>query len=209
MASFLRILSRWVSRIRLISRKRKPIMMIWWWVMGLPLYTRAKKTQADDQLIDVADNSDAANAMRREFQKVDRRHIKGENMPLGKMNDNEVAAMQRVARGTGSERLARKIGTAAPTSVSDLMFKSTPPVLAGSVAGDPVLGALISGTTMGTGASAKAVSNRAQSKYANLVRALMATGSPMPVSRMTDTTQLIVNALAAKAAPRLGEMMAR
>ena len=89
---------------------------------GDQLYTRAKKTQAVDQLIDVADDSDAAKAMRREFQKVDRRHIKGENTPLGSTSDDEVAAMQRVARGTGSERLARKIGTAAPTSVSDLMF---------------------------------------------------------------------------------------
>jgi len=176
---------------------------------GDQLYARAKRAQAVDQIIDTADNSETANAMRREFQKVDRRNIKGENTPLGRMSDDEVAAMQRVARGTGGERMARKIGTAAPTSVGDLMFKGAPPVMAGGLAGDPLLGAVVSGAAMGAGAIGKAVSNRAQAKHADIVKALIATGGVMPQAQISDATRAIAEALVSRAAPRIGEMLVR
>ncbi|MEQ8431714.1 MAG: hypothetical protein RIB69_14895 [Roseovarius sp.] len=141
---------------------------------GDALYHRAKKAEAVDQMIDLADTSDTANALRREFQKADRRNIKGQ---AGSMTPDEVTAMQNAAR---AGRVSGAVGRSAPRSISGALFSGSTPLIAGSLAGSPSIGAAVGATALGAGMVGRGLSNRAQRKSAEIAKALIASGGQMP-----------------------------
>jgi len=170
---------------------------------GDEFYGRAKKVEAVDQMVDLADTSDTANALRREFQKADRQSIKGK---LGGMSDDEAAAIQRVARGGRIENIARRAGRTAPSSIGSAFYTGATPMIAGSLAGSPGIGAAVGGAALGVGIAGRAVSNHAQRKYADIVRALMASGGKMPEGKDPVAYKQLIAALLAGSAPRAGAM---
>lgn len=168
---------------------------------GDNLYSRAKKAEAVDQMIDVADTSDSANALRREFQKADRRHVKGQ---LGGMTDDEVTAMQKVARGGRFENAARAAGRSAPTSLGSALFTGGMPFSAGAIAGSPTIGAAIGAAALGGGMAGRTIANSIQGRNAAIARALAASGGKMPNAKASpELVEMIANALMA-GAPRAG-----
>lgn len=144
---------------------------------GDTLYSRAMKARDVDRMLDMADTSDTANALRREFQKADRRQISGR---AGSMTPDEIEAMQRVARGTRGEKFARTLGRSAPRSVSGALFTGSTPFVAGSLAGSPAIGAAVGASALGMGMAGRAMSNRAQRRYAEIAKALIASGGRKP-----------------------------
>ena len=144
---------------------------------GDKVYGRAKRLRELDQMVDVADTSDSANALRREFQKADRKQIRGQSRGMG---EGDIEAMQRVARGTTGERVARKVASAAPNSISGAMFSGAPPVMTGVMAGSPALGAAVSGGMMGAGLIGRFLANRAQRGNVDAARAVISTGQSLP-----------------------------
>ncbi|MEO1346422.1 MAG: hypothetical protein AAFV74_19955 [Pseudomonadota bacterium] len=168
---------------------------------GDALYHRAKKVQSVDQMIDLADTSDTANALRREFQKVDRKNIKGQTG----MTPDEVTAMQRVARGSRAEGLARMLGRSAPRSVSGALFSGSTPFVAGSLAGSPGIGAAVGATAMGAGMLGRAYSNREQVVNALMAKGLMAQGGKMPKAEASLAVRQAIARALMGLAPRAGE----
>ena len=168
---------------------------------GDALYHRAKKVQSVDQMIDLADTSDTANALRREFQKVDRQNIKGQTG----MTPDEVTAMQRVARGGRAEGLARALGRSAPRSVSGALFSGSTPFVAGSLAGSPGIGAAVGATAMGAGMLGRAYSNRAQLVNVLMAKGLMAQGGKMPKAEASLAVREAIARALMGLAPRAGQ----
>ncbi|WP_299847727.1 hypothetical protein [uncultured Roseovarius sp.] len=171
---------------------------------GDELYRRAKKTEAVDQMIDVADTSDTANALRREFQKADRNQIKGK---LGGMTSDEITAMQRVARGSRMENTARAVGRSAPSSVSGAMFTGGVPFASASMAGSPGIGAAVGGTVLAAGMAGRGISNSMQRARAEIAKALMASGGTMPQAIASDPLKQKIMELLLGGAPRAGQMI--
>lgn len=171
---------------------------------GDELYRRAKKTEAVDQMVDIADTSDTANALRREFQKADRSQIKGKSAG---MTGDEVTAMQRVARGGRAEKIARVLGKSAPSSVTGAMFTGGLPFASASLAGNPALGALVGGGALALGVGGRALSNSAQRKNAEVAKALMATGGSMPQAAENDAVKRRIVEVLMGLSPRVGAMI--
>lgn len=171
---------------------------------GDELYRRAKKAEAVDQMIDIADTSDTANALRREFQKADRNQIKGK---LGGMSDDEVNSMQRVARGGRAENAARAVGRSAPTSLTSAMFTGGLPLTTGALAGSPGIGATVGGTALAAGLIGRGLSNHAQRKHAEIAKALMASGGVMPKATASDAFKRKIAEALMAASPRAGVML--
>lgn len=156
---------------------------------GDRLYSRAKKVEAVDQMTDIADTSDTANALRREFQKADRRQIKGK---FGGLTEDEVSGLQRVARGSRLENAARTAGRSAPTSIGSALFTGGIPFSGAALAGSPGLGALAGATALGAGVVGRAVSDRMQRRNAEVIKALMATGGKMPSAEGSELLKRIL-----------------
>ena len=172
---------------------------------GDKLFHRAKKAETVDQMIDLADTSDSANALRREFQKADRKNIQGQSFGMAA---DEVAAMQRVARGTAGENFARGVGRSAPRSLTSAMFTGSTPLIAGSLAGSPGIGGAVGAAALGLGLVGRGLSNRAQAKNANIARALMASGGELPHAQITDATRDLIDRLVRGVAARGGPQFA-
>ncbi|MEO0894208.1 MAG: hypothetical protein AAFY35_16525 [Pseudomonadota bacterium] len=144
---------------------------------GDKIYGRAKRLRELDQMVDLADTSDSANALRREFQKADRKQIRGQSRG---MSEGDIEAMQRVARGTPFERSARKVGSLAPSSLSGAMFNGAPPIVAAAMAGNPALGMAVAGGMMGTGLLGRLAAKSAQRGNLDAARAAISTGQRLP-----------------------------
>lgn len=168
---------------------------------GDELYRRAKKAEAVDQMVDLADTSDNANALRNEFRKADRNQIRGK---LGGMTEDEVTGLQQVARGSRVENVARAAGRSAPRSIGSALFTGGVPFSAGALAGSPTIGALVGTAALGGGVVGRAVSNRMQRKHADIVKALMATGGNMPKAEASDSTVNAIARILSGLSPRAG-----
>lgn len=153
---------------------------------GDALYHRMKKAEGVDQMMDLADTSETANALRREFQKFDRRNIKGQ---AGSMTADEAEAMRQAAR---AGRVSGAIGRSAPRSLSGAIFTGGTPFMAGTLAGSPAIGAAVGLGAMGLGAIGRAHSNRSQKGAAEIARALMLSGGKMPKATEADATKKLI-----------------
>lgn len=171
---------------------------------GDRLYSRAKKVEAVDQMTDIADTSDTANALRREFQKADRRQIRGK---FGGLTGDEVSGLQRVARGSRLENAARTAGRSAPTSIGSALFTGGIPFSGAALAGSPGLGALAGATALGAGVVGRAASDHIQRRNAEVIKALMATGGKMPSAEGSELLKRILERAGSGVAPRVPALL--
>ena len=154
-------------------------------------------------MTDLADTSDTANALRNEFRRADRNQIMGK---LAGMTDDEVTAVQGVARGSRVENVARAAGRSAPRSIGSALYTGGLPLMTGALAGSPAIGAALGGSALVAGALGRAVSNRMQRKNADIVKALIATGGDMPTAQISDNLKAIIDQLVSGLGPRAPQL---
>lgn len=120
------------------------------------------------------------------------------------MTDDELAAVQRVARGGRFENAARTVGKSAPSSIGSALFTGSTPFMAGALAGSPGTGAAVGAGAMSAGILGRAISNRAQTRNAEIAKALMASGGKMPTARASDAAKEAIARILMGMSPRVG-----
>lgn len=165
------------------------------------LYSRAKKGDMIDQAIELAwaksDRVGLENAIRTEFGILDRAIIKGQ---IKNLTDDEIAAIQEVARGGSIENALRFVGKAAPTGVVSGALGTLAPVMAGVSIGGPA-GAALGAAVPLAGITAKSVAKGISVRNANEASELARRGGPRPKAPllMPDELAQILSVLGVQA----------
>lgn len=138
------------------------------------IYQQAKKGEVIETAIELAHSKSGGtrtgleNAIRNEFQALDRQIIKGQLKGLTKA---EISAIRHAARGGKVENILRYVGKLAPTGVVSGSASLGVPFAIGNVMGGPIVGATAAGATAGTGLLSKTLAT--QMAIANAERAAL------------------------------------
>lgn len=138
------------------------------------IYQQAKKGEVIETAIELAHSKSGGtrtgleNALRNEFQTLDRQIIKGQLKGLSKA---ETSAIRHAARGGKIENILRFLGKAAPTGVVSGSASLGLPFAVGTTMGGPIVGATAAGAVGGTGLLSKSLAT--QMAIANAERAAL------------------------------------
>ena len=141
------------------------------------IYQQAKKGEVIETAIELAHSKSGGtrtgleNAIRNEFQALDRQIIKGQLKGLTK---GEISAIRHAARGGKVENVLRYLGKLAPSGVVSASLGGGTAFGIGTAigGGNPLIGAMAAGGTMGTGLLSKSLAT--QMAIANAERAALA-----------------------------------
>lgn len=125
------------------------------------------------------------NALQTEFRALDRQIVKGQ---LKGLSQDEIDAIQKVARGGPIEDALRYLGKLAPTGVVSMSASGGVPFFIGNAVGGPAVGAAAAGATMGTGMAARAAATKMTEGNANVAAALARRGGRAVVPVVAPNT---------------------
>lgn len=163
-----------------------------------------------EQAIDVAENTRAGqfsqsgldNALRTDFANLQRRAIRGSE----NFSPEVLDAISTVTNPSGARQTARWFGRLAPNSQLGMGLSASPAGI-GYMAGEPALGALVSGATAGAGWTGRHVADRLARQQADDAVLMARSGGTMrlPDASDTDAWDSVTAALLAQAAPYIAE----
>lgn len=163
------------------------------------LYRRAMLGEMGDTAKELAEirsgqfsGSGLENARRTEYRGLDRKIAKGQ---LKGLTEDQIAAIQRVSRGTAGGNVARGIGKAAPTGVVSAALGGGMPFLVGNALGGPAAGAAAGLGAMGIGALGRAAATRSGRINAEIAEALLRSATGRMPEAPGRAAQSIIEAL--------------
>lgn len=153
---------------------------------GNKVYARAMKAETIARLEDLADDAAHANYTTAGKETALRQQVRGllKKIRSGKetrFTDEEVELLKKVGWGGTTENLARRVGTAAPVSVTSAALGGGMPFLVGNALGGPGAGAALGAGAMGLGALGRRVASRAQNRNFNALSSAVRSGEKLPV----------------------------
>ena len=166
---------------------------------GNALYQRGKKVDMIDEVMDLADasapqysQSGHENAVRTQFRDLDRKTIKKK---IPGISDDEIEAIQKVARGGKVENVLSGIGKAAPRGVVATMSSGGMPFLIGNAIGGPGLGTAAGAGTMLAGEIGRRAATKMKLRNADIAKALMAHGEKFKPPKLSATQEALIQML--------------
>lgn len=166
---------------------------------GRNLYSRAMRGEQLETLRDLADSgrsqfsaSGYENALRKEYQGLNRRIIKGQERGW---SPDQQEAIRRTAEGTAASNAVRNVGRMAPTGPVSFMGSVGIPGLLGNALGGPLVGATAAtGAALG-GYGARGAATMMRDRYAELAELLARNGGAITPASTDPIRRRIIEAL--------------
>ncbi|MBL6427865.1 MAG: hypothetical protein HOY44_10100 [Maritimibacter sp.] len=154
------------------------------------LYTKASRGDMIEEAINLASNKAGGtysgagfeNALRTEFRRLNRDVIKGR---LKGLSPDQVAMIDKIAKGGPIENVMRDVGRMAPTSVWNATMTGGAPVALGTMLGSPGVGIALGAGALGAGAMGRRIASNMQGRNAAIASALMR-GGELPRQSVTN-----------------------
>lgn len=163
------------------------------------LYQRAMKGEELERMRDLGEirasqfsNSGTENALRTEYRQLDRRIARGTERGW---SPAEIEAIQRVSRGTPTQRAARNIGRLAPTGPVSFGMSTGVPFMIGNAVGGPGLGGAAAAGTAGLGFLGRSAAEGIQRRNIEMAEMLARSGGLLPVVDDRAVREAIARAL--------------